>query len=280
MTIIQSIVLGIIQGITEFLPVSSSGHLVLVPFIFDWPQQSLAFDTTVHLGTLLAVILYFKTEVIYIAKTSGTVARKILDKPTLLMDIENFNGDRLPVLLVIGTIPVAIAGLLFGDRISTATSSPYIVSAVLIIFGLIMWYVDEKFDAKKKLSQVDFFDSIMVGAMQALALIRGTSRSGATITAGRYLGFSRTGAAKFSFLLSIPAVLLAGGYKLFQLAVTPASIEVVPMIIGFATSFVSGYVAIKFLMGLLQRRGLKPFVLYRVVLGIAILLIATLKNFF
>jgi len=184
MTIIQSVVLGLIQGITEFLPVSSSGHLVLVPYILDWPQQSLAFDVMVHMGTLGAIALYFQKEIKYLAKTSVTVTKRIIADPQILLNIDNFNGDRLPVILLIGTVPVGIAGLVLGDKLADRSESPLVIAAMLILVGLLMWFIDKRSKPIKKLANVDFYDALMVGASQALALIKGTSRSG-TLTGVR-----------------------------------------------------------------------------------------------
>lgn len=274
MTIIQSIVLGIVQGLTEFIPVSSSGHLVLIPFFFNWPQQSITFDVMVHLGTLGAVLVYFRKEVAYLVKTTIKVLQRIIAKPDILLNIDNFNGDRLPVLMVIATIPVGIAGLMFGNRLSEATSSPYIVAAMLIIVGLVMWFVEKRFRVKKTLAEIDFYDALMIGASQALAMVRGVSRSGATMITGKVLGFSNKDAAKFSFLLSIVTIGLAGLLETFKLLTGGIGFEWLPGIIGFGTSFVSGFFAIKLFMGLLEKFGFKPFVIYRVLLGIAVIVIA------
>jgi len=278
MSIIQSIILGLIQGITEFLPVSSSGHLVLIPYLLSWPQQSLAFDVMVHMGTLGAILLYFQKEVKYLAKTSVTVTKRIISDPQILLNIDNFNGDRLPVILLIGTVPVAIAGLVLGDKLADKSESPLVIAAMLILVGLLMWFIDKRSKPIKKLANIDFYDALMVGASQALALIKGTSRSGITIAAGRHVGYSIKDAAKLSFLLSIPAVGLAGAYKLFQLIGNPNEIEFFPMLIGLLTSFGSGYFAIRFLFGILEKKGIKPFIYYRIALGTIIIIAYTASS--
>lgn len=278
MTIIQSIVLGLIQGITEFLPVSSSGHLVLIPYLLKWPQQSLAFDVVVHIGTLGAIVIYFQKEVKYLAKTTVTVTKRIISDPQILLNIDNFNGDRLPVILLIGTVPVAIAGLVLGDKLASKSASPLVIAVMLILVGLLMWFVDKRSKPIKKLANIDFYDALIVGASQALALIKGTSRSGITITAGRHVGYSMKDAAKLSFLLSIPAIGLAGAYKLFQLIGNPNEIEFFPMLIGFVTSFASGYAAIKLLFKILEKKGIKPFVYYRIALGTIIIITYTIST--
>lgn len=267
MTIIQSIVLGVIQGVTEFLPISSSGHLVIIPYILNWPQQSLSFDVMVHIGTLGAVVLYFQKEVKYLAHTAVKVTKRILSNPQILLSIENFNGDRLPVILAIGTLPVGVAGIVLGDRLAERSESPLVIATMLILVGLLMLFVSNRAKPVKKLANINFYDALVVGASQALSLIKGTSRSGITITAGEFIGYTLKDAARLSFLLSIPAVGLAGAYKLFQLIGNPNEIEFLPMTIGLVTSFISGYAAIKFLFETLEKKGLKPFIYYRIALG-------------
>lgn len=278
MNILQSIILGIIQGLTEFLPVSSSGHLELFRILLKWPTEQLAFDVVVHLGTLGAILLYFRKEVVYLFKTGIKAGRKILANPTVLGNIENFNGDRLPVLIIMGTIPVGIAAIMLGDQLSTASTNPYVIGAMLIIVGLLMWFVDKRFEVKKRIANIDFFDGLMIGASQALALIKGVSRSGATITTGRFLGYSLSDTAKYSFLLSIPAIAMAGVYEILKLIGNPGEVDWLVMLSGFVTSFACGYLSIKIFLGLLEKVGLKPFMIYRVALGVVVIVAAIVMN--
>lgn len=273
MSTVQSIILGIIQGITEFLPVSSSGHLTIIPYFFDWPKQTVAFDVMLHLGTLAALIVSFRKELAYLVQTTAKVISKISKDPEKLLQLEKFNGDRLPLLLIIATVPIGIAGLIFGERVSEVSKSPFIVSGALIIFGLIVWIVDKKYKTAKKLSNIDFYDSLMIGGAQVLSLIRGTSRSAATITMGRFLGFSRADSTKFSFLLSIPTIGIAGIFNVIQLLGAPGSFEILPAIIGFTASFITGLLAIKLLLKWIDRFGLAPFVIYRIILGVMIIIL-------
>lgn len=274
MSILQSIILGLIQGVTEFLPISSSGHLAIIPYFFDWPEQTITFDVTLHLGTLLALVISFRKELMYLVKTTVTVIRKISQDPENLLQLEKFNGDRLPLLIIISTIPIGIAGLIFGERVSEISKSPFVVSGALIFFGLVMWFVDRRYKVAKKLSNIDFYDSLMIGGAQVLSLIRGTSRSAVTITMGRFLGFSRSEAAKFSFLLSVPTIAVASVFSLIQLVSAPRSFEILPALIGFITSFTTGFFAIKILLKLIDRFGLAPFVIYRITLGAVIIILA------
>ncbi len=281
MEIIKALVLGIVQGLTEFLPVSSSGHLELFRLILKWEMENqLAFDVMVHMGTLGAVILYFWREVKYLIQTTIKIGKRIFDDPSLLKNIESFGADRLPIILILGTIPAGIAALVLGSQLDEASSSPYVIGAMLIVVGGIMWFVDKQFQVKKQLSKVDYYDGLMIGAAQALALIKGVSRSGATITTGKFLGYSLSDSARFSFLLGIPIIGLAGVYEMLQLIGNPAAVNWPVMVIGFVTSFVSGYFAIKMFLQLLNKVGIKPFVIYRVALGAIVIVTAIAMQMF
>lgn len=281
MEIIKAIILGIVQGLTEFIPVSSSGHLELFRMFLNWEMKNqLAFDVMVHMGTLGAVILYFNKEVKYLVQTTIKIGKRVFDDPSLLKNIESFGADRLPIILILGTIPAGIAALMLGNQLDKASDSPYVIGAMLIIIGGLMWFVDKQFQVKKQLSKVDYYDGLMIGAAQALALIKGVSRSGATITTGRFLGYSLADSAKFSFLLGIPIIGLAGIYEFFQLIGNPSAVNWPVMIAGFVTSFVSGYFAIKIFLNLLNKVGIKPFVIYRVALGAIVIVTAIAMQVF
>ena len=247
MPILHAIVLGIVQGITEFLPVSSSGHLILLPMLLGWPEQPLAFDTVVHLGTLAAVLVALRD-----------------DLPKLFAD-----KGKLGWTIVAASVPALGMGFLFKDQIETVLRSPLVVAASLVVWGILLWIADRqmKKQAEGKIENVGYHRAMMIGLAQAIALIPGTSRSGVTITAGLFMGLSREAAARFSFLLGIPAISAAGALGLFELATGEAQIELVPMIFGFLTSFACGFIAIRFLLKLLKSTSFVPFAIYRIALA-------------
>ncbi|MBI2526985.1 MAG: undecaprenyl-diphosphate phosphatase [Candidatus Rokubacteria bacterium] len=255
MTYLQSAVLGIVQGLTEFLPVSSSGHLILVPLLLGWQDEGLAFDAAIHLGTLLALLAYFRRDLAQMAL--GT-------------------DRRLAVLLAAATVPAGVAGLLLGRAIETRLRSPMVVAVSLIAWAVVMWIADRRASRRGQVAgapaQVGWLPGMAVGFAQAVALIPGTSRSGITITAGLFAGMSRVTSARFAFLLSIPITAAAGGYsalKLVKRGLDPTLLG--PLGMGVLASFLAGLAAVWFLVNFLQRRSLLPFVIYRCALGILIL---------
>ncbi len=263
MDILQTIILALIQGITEFLPISSSGHLILPKELFDWPDQGLIFDVAVHVGTLAAVVLYFRHDISEIVvggfKTLGG----------------NFSdpAGRLAWMIVIATIPAGLAGLVFGDFIESNLRSMAVIATTTIVFGILLGVADQKNlyrkGEAKTLVQVGIGTAIFIGCAQALALMPGTSRSGVTITAALLLGFNREASAKFSFLLSIPAILLSGmysGYKSIEL-VGVEGIDWNAIIVGVVVSAISAYICIHYFLSFINRLGMMPFVYYRLVLG-------------
>ncbi|MEC9364494.1 MAG: undecaprenyl-diphosphate phosphatase [Pseudomonadota bacterium] len=264
MDLLQAIVLALIQGLTEILPISSSGHLVLVPHLLGWPDQGLAYDVALHVGTLFAVMTYFRREVVGMlgAWTGSVIGRRPLDGQALFA-----------WRLVLATIPAAIAGLAFNDFIETNLRSPLVIVFTLIGFGLLLGWADRRAPDGRSELQTGWRDALIIGCAQALALIPGTSRSGITMTAGRFLGLSRIGAARFSFLMSIPVILLAGGYKLLQLALGDEPVAWGLMAVGMAVAFLSTLVSIHVLLRLVQRIGFMPFVIYRLALGGALIVI-------
>ncbi len=256
MDILQIIILALVQGLTEFLPISSSAHLILVPVLTDWPDQGLAFDVAVHAGTLTAVVLYFRRE----------LARMFVEW------IASFKGRltpdaRLAWAVLIGTIPVGLAGLLFKDIIETQLRAPMVIAAATLFFGLLLWYADSTGKRSKNEYGLLLCDVLIIGVAQALALIPGTSRSGITITAGLMLGLKREAAARFSFLLSIPVIFLAGSFETVEYLSTASVRDAQPLLIGALISAVSAYACIHYFLKLLERIGMLPFVAYRLVLG-------------
>lgn len=256
MDIIQIIVLALVQGLTEFLPISSSAHLILVPIISDWPDQGLAFDVAVHVGTLTAVVLYFRKEITtmffaWIASLKG----------------EHSEDSKLAWAVLIGTIPVGLSGLLFKDFISGELRTPLVIAATTIIFGLLLGYAGWSGKRQRDEHSLSWKDIIIIGCAQAVALIPGTSRSGITITAGLMLGLTASAAARFSFLLSIPVIVLAGGVETLDYLEVASLDDMNDLFIGAIISAVSAYLCIYYFLKLLDSIGMTPFVIYRLILG-------------
>jgi len=252
----QSIVLGLVQGLTEFLPVSSSGHLILVPLVFGWPDQGLAFDAVTHLGTLAALLAYFRGELR--ALLAGTLSR------------------RLALMILVATIPTLLGGFLFETWIENVRL-PLVIAATTGGWAIVMWAADRRAGNGARrdgepLERVAWSQGIAVGCAQALALIPGTSRSGVTITTGLLSGLDRATAARYAFLLSIPITAVVGGHKMRQLlhqGMSPG--EGGPLLVAVFVAFASGLFAVWFLVNYLRTRSLLPFVIYRLVLASVIL---------
>ena len=263
MNLLHALLLGILQGITEFLPISSSAHLILVPALAGWADQGVAFDLAVHVGTLLAVILYFHKDVTVLARDGvASVAQR------------RFIGQgQLAFFLIIGTLPAAVTGLLLLDLIDTLLRSVHIIFFTTLIFGLVLGWADWRPNPQRELSTLIWRDAILVGLAQAVSLIPGISRSGATITAGLLLGLSREAASRFSFLLAIPITALAASAKLLEVATDEGSVDWIAFLVGGVTSFVMALTAIHFFLKWLNRFGMWPYVIYRVALAGVIYLI-------
>lgn len=264
MDFFQVLVLAIIQGLTEFLPISSSAHLILVPLIVGWPDQGLAFDLAVHVGTLGAVLYYFRYD----------LNKIIRDWCTSVIQRKEVGDSRLAWAVGIGTIPVGLFGLLFGDFIEENLRSTLVIALTTIFFGLLLGWADFKGKRERDEHTLSWRDIITIGCAQALALIPGTSRSGITITAALFLGLSREAAARFSFLLSIPAILLPGGLKATELIQAGAPVDWEILITGALISGVFAYLCIHYFLKLLERIGMQPFVIYRLILGVILLFLA------
>lgn len=261
MSTIQVIVLAIVQGLTEFLPISSSGHLVLVPNMFGWTDQGMAFDVAMHFGSLTAVLIYFRTDIASLLQGTSQV---------LTFNLQSFES-RLALYIGLGTIPAAIVGLLLGDWIGENLRSPKVIAGTLAAYAVLMLIVDRFGKKTRDLKNIGIKDAILIGLAQALALVPGTSRSGITITAGLALGFSRTEAARFSFLLAVPVILLATAYELTVLAGSEASVAWGQLAFGAVISAIVAYLSIEFFMRFVNRVGLLPFALYRIALAAVIL---------
>jgi undecaprenyl-diphosphatase len=267
MTLLQALVLALVQGITEFLPISSSAHLILAPYLFGWPDQGLAFDVATNTGTLLAVVVYFRRDL-------ADLVRGLL-RPAEHGEVEGMPARRLLWALVLGTVPVAVAGLLLDDWVAGAARDPLLIAGTSIGFGLLLWAADRLGRRRRGLATLTLADAVLVGLAQALALVPGTSRSGVTMTAALALGYRRPAAARFSFLLAIPVGVLATGYDVLQVAlgVVPAG-DLAAMAVGLVVSAVSAYLVIGALLAWLERQTMTPFVVYRVALGLVILAVA------
>ncbi len=263
MTLIQIITLALVQGFTEFLPISSSAHLILVPIVTGWQDQGLAFDIAVHIGTLSAVVLYFRKEVSAMA----------VDWSLSCITRKRVGESQLAWAVIFGTIPVCIAGLLFADIVDSSLRSPLVIAYTTIGFGALLWLADVKGSRQRDEHNLSWRGVLIIGLAQAVALIPGTSRSGITMTAALLLGLSRSAAARFSFLLSIPAILASGSYKSLQLMQGGHVVNWNEIFLGVFLSGLIAYACIHVFLAFLERVGMMPFVIYRFVLGIVLLVI-------
>jgi undecaprenyl-diphosphatase len=254
----QILGLGLLQGLTEFLPVSSSAHLILLPLLFGWEDQGLAFDVAVHVGTLVAVVSYF----------SKDVSRLIQGWFLSVSKRQHTQDSRLAWLIILGTTPIGLVGLYLGDLVELYLRSPIIIALATIVFGLLLWWADARGARYRDEEQLTVKDAVIVGLFQILALIPGTSRSGITMTGGLFLGLTREASARFSFLLSIPIIVLAGGLKTVELiGSNVVSVDWSSLAVGFIVSTISAFACISIFLKLLEKIGMFPFVIYRLILG-------------
>ena len=262
MSFLEAVVLGIVQGLTEFLPISSSGHLRIVPALVGWDDPGAAFTAVTQLGTVLAVVIYFWSDLWRIA---GTWLRSLRD-PDLRSELD----ARLGWYLILATVPISICGFLFRDQIESGVRDLRVVGTTLIVLGLVLWLAEAVARRTRTIDDVDTRSAVVVGCAQALALVPGVSRSGATITAGLFLGFTREAAARFSFLLSIPAVVLSGVVTAPDVVAGdgPGLAETV---VATVLAFVVGYAAIAWLLRWLASHSTAVFVVYRIALGALVL---------
>ena len=268
--IIQSLVMGIVQGLTEFLPVSSSGHLIIVPWLFGWDDAfitSLAFSVMLHLGTLIALLIYFREDWLRLIPAGLATIRD-----------RSFRDDpvrKLAWLLVAATIPAAIVGALFSEFFETQVRQIGLVALTLVIGGVILWIADHLSPRTKTVEDVTFPVAIGIGVAQTIALVPGISRSGISISAARFAGLERESAARFAFLMATPVTagaILFEGRKLLT-GEAGVGVEVAPLIVGLVASLVSGVIAIRFMLGYLRTRSLDVFVLYRFILAAVVLIV-------
>ncbi|GGC64715.1 undecaprenyl-diphosphate phosphatase [Marinobacter halophilus] len=257
MDFFQAFFLGLLQGLTEFLPISSSGHLILVPAFFDWADQGVGFDLAVHIGTLLAVVLYFRKDVLAITH----------DGLLSLAKRRMIGQGNLAWFLVIGTIPAGLAGLALLDMIDNELRAVEVMFVTTLVFGLLLGWADWLPKKNRTMDSLTWKDAVIVGCAQALALVPGTSRSGVTITAGLFLGLSREAASRFSFLLAIPIIALAGSVKLLEVATSDILVDWSGFLVGGVTSFLTAITAIHFFLKWLNKIGMWPYVVYRIILA-------------
>lgn len=265
MSLIEIVVLALLQGLTEFLPVSSSAHLILVPMLTGWQDQGLAFDLALHLGSLGAVLIYFRHD---LARIAVSLVRSVGGRGT---DAH----ARLGWAVGFATIPVGLAGLALKPIVESTMRSPEIGALTmafgLIFFGFVLWLADARFRGERTVEQIGWKDVLVIGLAQALALIPGTSRSGITMTAGLMMGFCRESASRFSFLLSIPVIVLAVLLKLPDLLAPGAIVDWNALLLGTVLSGLAAYACIHYFLAFINRIGMLPFVIYRMLLGVVLL---------
>jgi undecaprenyl-diphosphatase len=258
--IVQIAILSVVQGLTEFLPISSAAHLILFPRLAGWEDQGLTFDIATHLGSLFAVVAYFRRE---LAGMSRDWALSVRQR-------RRVGDSTLAWAVLLGTIPVGLAGLLFKGAIETDLRSPLVIAATTVLFAGLLWYADaaaRRNPAPRDEHMLGWRDVLLIGCAQAVALIPGVSRSGITLTAGLLLGLSRAGAARFSFLLSIPVIVLACGLSTVDAVRAAHPVDWGALALAVLLSAISAYLCIHYFLKLLERFGLFPYVLYRFILG-------------
>ncbi len=271
MTIVQAIILGIVQGLTEFLPISSSGHLLLVPWLFNWhfllenPDLNKTFDVALHLGTFVAVVLYFWREIGRLIRAwVRSISRRSLGEPEA----------RLAWLLIVSTIPAALAGVLLEDFITNTLGKPWMIGVALIVFAGFMYLIDHVAKLDRDLEALTWLDALLIGVAQALALLPGVSRSGITMMVGLLVRLDRESAARYSFLMSIPVIGGAAAYKGLEVARNGLpSGTATPFIAGMVAAALSGIAAIWFTLAYLKRHNFNLFVVYRIVVGVGVLIL-------
>jgi undecaprenyl-diphosphatase len=272
MPLLQVIVLAIVQGLTEFLPISSTAHLYLTSWLFGWQLEGLDFDIALHIGTLLAVLLYFARDWVQIlAQGFGIRTRR---------DDELTHNHMMLWLLVIGTIPVGLAGLVFNKQAETTWRNPFVIGGMLIAVGILMYFAENAGRQQRDLSSINLPDAMTIGAAQALAVVPGTSRSGITISAGLFRNMTRESAARFSFLLSTPAIGAAAAKALYDMHKKGGlhGILNTDFLVGVAVSAITGCLVISWFLHYLRRGGLRPFVYYRIVFGIIVIALAFIRR--
>jgi undecaprenyl-diphosphatase len=252
MQILEALALALIQGLTEFLPISSSGHLILTPRFFGWDDQGLGFDIAVHLGTLTAVIVYFRRELL-------AMAQQIF--------VPGSADGRLAWQLVLASVPLGLAGILAADLVETTLRAPWVIAVASAVFGVVLWAADRWLRGRRQERDLGYGDALLVGLGQVLALIPGTSRSGITMTVALALGLDREAAGRFSFLLAIPAIGMAASWQLVQFAAAPETVDWPAVLVGTVVAAAMAFLAIALFLRLIGRVGMGVFAVYRILLA-------------
>ena len=266
--LLQAVVLGIIQGLTEFLPISSSAHLRIFPEMFGWGDPGAAFTAVIQIGTELAVLIFFRKDIWRI----GSTWLKSLVKP----EFRGHLDARMGWFIILGSLPIVILGVLLKDVIEKDFRSLWIIGTTLIVGGIVLGIADRVGSTRKQIKQITLFDAVLMGLAQAMALVPGVSRSGATLSMGRFLGYDREAATRYAFLLAIPAVVGAGIFELKEIPNGDNMYGWGPTVVATVVSFVVGYAAIAWLLRYVSTKSYLPFVVYRIALGSATLvLVAT-----
>lgn len=255
MDTLQAIILGLLQGLTEFLPISSSAHLILLPELAGWDDQGLLYDVGAHFGSLLALLLYFRKDLARMG--AGWVAS---------FSIGHNREAELAWLVIIATVPICLAGLLLHQE-TARLREPLVIAGATVLFGLLLWWSDRYGRRERGLHRLRVRDALVIGLFQVLAMIPGASRAGITITAGLLLGLNRQAAGRFSFLLAIPTILLASGNELLNVSLSTAQVDWPALLTVSAVSFISAYLTIHWFLKLVERTGMLPYVIYRLALG-------------
>lgn len=268
---IQSIILGIVQGLTEFLPVSSSAHLVLIPKFFDWADSGLAFDVALHMGTLSAILIYYWKD--WVALLNQFLVHFGARKMANAIETTDWR------LIILGCIPAGLAGLAFEKQAEETFRSPYIIACTLALFACLLWYADRKGGKKLSISSLALKQALIIGCAQALAIVPGVSRSGVTVTAALMLGFNNVAALRFSFLLSAPIVAGAGFMKMDAILkmVSGGGDQMNAVLLGFTSSLLSGLAAMWMLTAIARSKNFTPFVIYRLILSFVIILVFVVR---
>lgn len=261
MSIFHAIILGIVQGVGEFLPISSSGHLIVIPYLFNWQYQGLEFDVALHMGTLLALLIFFWQDWRKIIASGISIKSEIQEEK---------NNHNLLWIILVATIPAAIAGYFLQSLAEHALRNPLLVAILLAVFGLILWLVDLSTSGKMKIKELGYFKGFIIGIGQAIAIFPGVSRSGSTITAGLLTGFNRENATRFSFLLAVPTVL---GAFVLSLKTFNSSLITVPFLVAIATSAAFGLLSIRFLLRYVSKHNFAWFAIYRFLLAAMIIIL-------
>jgi undecaprenyl-diphosphatase len=270
MPISQAILMAIVQGFTEFLPISSSAHLFLIPWLLGWKDQGLDFDIALHIGTLIAVLVYFAKD--WLQVTGHALGQRWGDNEELAQ------APRLLWFLALASVPAGVAGLLFKDEIETKLRNPLLMGAMLIGIGVLLYLGDRVGKRTRHIGEITLTDSLLIGCSQALALIPGTSRSGVTITTGLFRGLTRGAAARFSFLLSTPIVAASGLKALLDLREAGVSEGMMtPFLVGIAVSAATGLLVITLFLRYLRQRSMNVFVAYRIIFGIIVIALAIVR---